>query len=48
MAAIEILVVEDNEMQSKLVSFLLQEDGHTVQTAGSAEEALEVLRSFRI
>ena len=47
MAGIQILVVEDNEMQSKLVSFLLQEDGHTVQIAGSAEQALEVLRSFR-
>jgi CheY-like chemotaxis protein len=33
-------------MQSKLVSFLLQEAGHTVQIAGSAEEALELLRSF--
>ena len=46
MAGIKILVVEDNDMQSKLVSFLLQEAGHTVQIAASAEEALEVLRSF--
>ena len=46
MAGIHILVVEDNEMQSKLVSFLLQEAGHNVQTAGSGEEALEALRSF--
>lgn len=46
MAGTPILVVEDNEMQSKLVSFLLQEAGHTVQTAASAEEALEMLRSF--
>ena len=46
MAGNPILVVEDNEMQSKLVSFLLQEAGHTVQTATSAEEAVEMLRSF--
>jgi two-component system cell cycle response regulator DivK len=46
MAGVQILVVEDNNMQSKLVSFLLQEAGHTVQIAGSAEEALERLRSF--
>ena len=46
MGGIQILVVEDNGMQSKLVSSLLQEDGHSVQTAASAEEALEVLRSF--
>src|SRR5690349_17617790 len=46
MAGNPILVVEDNEMQSKLVSFLLQEAGHTVQAAACAEEALEMLRSF--
>lgn len=46
MAGIEILVVEDNAMQSKLVSFLLEEAGHTVQIAGSAEIALEVLETF--
>jgi len=46
MAGIQILVVEDNDMQSKLVSFLLQEAGHTVQSTASAEEALELLRSF--
>jgi DNA-binding response OmpR family regulator len=47
MAGIQILVVEDNVMQSKLVGFLLQEAGHTVQIAGSAERALEILQSFR-
>ncbi len=46
MAGIQILVVEDNDMQSKLVSFLLEEAGHIVQIAGSAQEALERLRSF--
>ena len=47
MARTQILVVEDNEMQSKLVSFLLREAGYTVQTAASGEEAQEELRSFR-
>ena len=40
------MVVEDNEMQSKLVGFLLQEAGNTVQTAESAEQAREILLSF--
>jgi DNA-binding response OmpR family regulator len=47
MAGIQILVVEDHPMQSKLVSFLLEEAGHTVRTAESAEKALELLQSFR-
>jgi two-component system, cell cycle response regulator DivK len=46
MAAVQILVVEDHDLQSKLVRFLLQEAGHTVRTAASAEEAREILRSF--
>jgi DNA-binding response OmpR family regulator len=47
MAGVRILVVEDNPMQSKLVSFLLEEAGHTVQVADSAEKALQLLQSFR-
>ncbi len=46
MASIQILVVEDNDMQSKLVGFLLEEAGHTVQVAESAEQALALLQSF--
>jgi two-component system cell cycle response regulator DivK len=46
MAAPQILVVEDHDTQSTLVSFLLQEEGHTVQIAESAEAALELLRWF--
>ena len=38
-----ILVVEDDPMQSKLASFLLEEAGHAVQIAESAERALDVL-----
>ena len=48
MAGLQILVVEDNEMQSILARFLLEEAGHTVQIAGSAEAALETLRSFSV
>jgi CheY-like chemotaxis protein len=46
MAGVQILVVEDNEMQSKLESFLLEEAGHIVQIAESAEDALGVLKTF--
>ena len=46
MAAVQILVVEDHDLQSKLVRFLLEEVGHTVRTAATAEEAREILRSF--
>jgi two-component system, cell cycle response regulator DivK len=46
MAGFQILVVEDNDMQSKLVGFLLEEAGHTVRIAESAEMALELLQSF--
>ena len=47
MAGIHILVVEDNAMQANLVGFLLEEAGHTVRIAESAEKALQVLRSFQ-
>jgi DNA-binding response OmpR family regulator len=47
MASVLILVVEDNEMQSKLVTFLLEEAGYTVLAAESAERALQLLQSFR-
>lgn len=47
MAAVQILVVDDNELQSKLVSFLLKEAGYAVQTAASAEQAMDLLKSFQ-
>jgi DNA-binding response OmpR family regulator len=47
MAGIQILVVEDDAMHAKLVRFLLEDAGHTVQVAESGENALEVLLSFR-
>jgi two-component system, cell cycle response regulator DivK len=46
MAGIQILVVDDDVMHSKLVTFLLEEAGHTLEVADSAEKALEVLGGF--
>jgi two-component system, cell cycle response regulator DivK len=47
MAGIQILVVEDNLIQAKLARFLLEEAGHGVQIAETAERALEILQTFR-
>jgi DNA-binding response OmpR family regulator/HPt (histidine-containing phosphotransfer) domain-containing protein len=46
MRGIQILVVEGNATQAKLVGFLLEEAGHTVQTAENAERALDVMQTF--
>jgi two-component system cell cycle response regulator DivK len=42
-----VLVVEDTPVNLKLVRFLLTREGHDVRAAGSAEEALEILKDFR-
>jgi two-component system cell cycle response regulator DivK len=42
-----ILVVEDTPVNMKVVRVLLTRHGFDVHTAGTAEEALEVLRQFR-
>lgn len=47
MPGMQILIVDDDVLHSKLVSFLLQDAGHSVEVAWSAEGALELLRSFR-
>jgi len=39
-----ILIVEDNEVNQKLVSAVLQKNGHTVAIANNGLEALEALR----
>jgi len=41
-----ILVVDDNEQNIKLISFLLLAAGFKVHSAGNAEEALEVLTTL--
>ena len=42
-----ILIVDDNPVNLKLARVLLTGAGHDVRTAGDAEEALEVLKTFR-
>jgi two-component system, cell cycle response regulator DivK len=46
MAAEPILVVDDTPVNLKLTRILLVNEGYKVLTAGTAEEALELLRSF--
>jgi len=46
MVGMQILVVEDNELQSKFVRFLLEEAVHRVRVAESAEQAQQVLETF--
>jgi two-component system, cell cycle response regulator DivK len=47
MSGAEILIVDDNPVNLKLAHLLLAGEGHSVRTAGDAEEALEVLKVFR-
>lgn len=42
-----ILVVDDNAANLKLARVILQREGYLVRTAVDAEEALELLRSWR-
>ena len=42
-----VLVVEDTPVSSKVLKVLLSRHGYDVQTASSAEEALQVLETFR-
>ena len=41
----DILVVDDNPANTKLVSFLLTARGYVVRTAGTADEALAAVRT---
>jgi CheY-like chemotaxis protein len=41
-----VLIVDDNPVNTKLASLTLRLAGYDVKTAGDAQEALEVLRSF--
>jgi len=47
MAGERILIVDDTPVNLKLTRILLVNEGYTVRTAGSAEEALELLPSYR-
>lgn len=42
-----ILVVDDNQANSKLVRVLLASEGYAIRTAADAEEALRILVEFR-
>jgi CheY-like chemotaxis protein len=42
----QILLVDDNAINLKLISFVLRRDGFECHTAGSAEQALEMLADF--
>ncbi|HUA61797.1 MAG TPA: response regulator [Verrucomicrobiae bacterium] len=46
MAGEQILIVDDTPVNLKLTRILLVNEGYKVLTAGSAEEALELLRSY--
>jgi CheY-like chemotaxis protein len=47
MAREPILIVDDTPVNLKLTRILLTNEGYRVQTAASAEEALELLRTYR-
>lgn len=46
MAGEPILVIEDNEINARLVTFLLSSSGYEVRKAGDAQEALKLLEAF--
>src|SRR5215471_17775053 len=47
MAREPILIVDDTPVNLKLTRILLTNEGYRVQTAASAEEALELLKTYR-
>jgi CheY-like chemotaxis protein len=44
--AIPILIVDDNALNAKLTKLLLVQNGYAVETAGDANEALQLLETF--
>ena len=46
MAGEQILIIEDNPSNLKLVRILLTLEGYDVQSATNAEEALEILKTL--
>ena len=47
MSGVPVMVVDDNEINSKLIRLVLLAEGYEVRTAQDAEEALQVLRSYQ-
>lgn len=46
-AHLDALVVEDDSANRKLLAAVLEDDGWTVRVAGSAEEAMTILETYR-
>ena len=42
-----ILIVEDNQMSEQLVRVLLSDEGYDIRSAFDADEALNILATFR-
>jgi DNA-binding response OmpR family regulator len=47
-ADVQVLVVDDEGFVAELVSLALEADGHACFTAGTLDEATEILRSVRV
>ena len=47
MSSTKILIVDDELIMRESLAGWLERDGHTVQTAPSGEEALEILKEVR-
>ncbi len=47
MAPEDVLVIDDNPINLKLLAFVLSCEGYRVRAAADAEEALEALKTFR-
>lgn len=43
---IPVLIVDDNPLNAKLTKLLLTQHGYVVETAGDAQQTLEVLKTF--
>jgi two-component system, cell cycle response regulator DivK len=47
MAGEPILIIDDNAVNLKLIRVLLQNEGYSLQTAANAEQAQEILKTFK-
>jgi len=47
MPPLSILVVEDDEINRKMITRMLEKEGHKVTVAGNGREALDVMENFR-
>lgn len=47
MPSARILIIDDNQVNQKLVAYLMRAHGYDVETAGDAESAIEKIRAQR-